>query len=184
MEEQLEEAKEKIDMLKSAGVRKLPKLGRYENLESFAGTISPASIDSFKKFASGKPIAYDVKRIGENLAFIHVACLKDFATEVRAMLLTLNFKEVKGLVGLPEDIDEARAMVEGKIGRLDEEKRLINEEIQEIRESFLSKAEAILKFLSIRLRLEEALLKTMKSETMRVIPVSYTHLTLPTKRIV
>jgi len=169
LEEQLKEAREVINMLKSAGVRKLPKLGRYENLESFAGTISSASIDSFKKFASGKPIAYDVKRIGGNLAFIHVACLKDFAMEVRSMLLTLNFKEVKGLVGLPEDIDEARAMIEGKIRQLDEEKRSINKEIQEIRENFLPEAESILKFLSIRLKLEEALLKTMKSETMRVI---------------
>ena len=169
LEGQLEEAREIINMLKRAGVRKLPKLGRYENLESFAGTISSASINSFKKFASGKPIAYDVKGLGGNLAFIHVVCLKDLVMEVRAALLTLNFKEVKGLVGLPEDIDEARAIIERKIRRLNEERKLIDEEIREIRENFLSKTEAILKFLSIRLRLEEALLKTMKSETMRVI---------------
>ena len=169
LERQLEEAREIINMLKRADVKKLPKLGRYENLESFAGTISSASINSFKKFASGKPIAYDVKGLGGNLAFIHVVCLKDLAMEVRATLLTLNFKEVKGLVGLPEDIDEARAVIEGKIRRLNEKKKLIDKEIREIRENFLSKAEAILKFLSSRLRLEEALLKTVKSETMRVI---------------
>ena len=169
LERRLEEAREIINMLKRADVRKLPKLGRYENLESFAGTISSASINSFKKFASGKPIAYDVKGLGGNLAFIHVVCLKDLVMEVRAALLTLNFKEVKGLVGLPEDIDEARAVIEGKIRRLNEEKKLIDKEIREIRENFLSKAEAVLKFLSSRLRLEEALLKTVKSETMRVI---------------
>ena len=65
LEEQLKEAREVINMLRSAGVKKLPKLGRYENLESFAGTISSASIDSFKKFASGKPIALSLIHISE-----------------------------------------------------------------------------------------------------------------------
>jgi len=169
MGKRLEEAKELINVLEKAGVRELPELGEYEDLVSFAGIIDLESMNSFKRFTSGRPIAYDVKEIDEHLAFVHIVCLKDFAREVRATLSSLDFREVKGLIGLPKDVNEAKAVIEEKIRELDEKKELINEEIQELRETFRSKAGAISRFLFIRLRLDEALLKTMKSETMRVI---------------
>ncbi len=78
-------------------------------------------------------------------------------------------REVRRSIGLPRDIDEAKAVIEEKSKELNEEIALINKEIQELREDFRSKAGAISRFLSIRLRLHEALLKTMKSETLRVI---------------
>ena len=78
-------------------------------------------------------------------------------------------KDVRRSIGLPRDIYEAKAVIEEKGRELDERRRLIEKEIQELREDFRSKAGAISRFLYIRLRLDEALLKTMKSETLRVI---------------
>ncbi|RLF98357.1 MAG: hypothetical protein DRN49_06010 [Thaumarchaeota archaeon] len=169
IERDLKEAKELINILKDAGIKELPELGEYENLTSFAGIIALESVNGFKKFAAGKPIAYDVKKIDENLAFIHVICLRDLTREVKATLSSLDFREVKALTGLPKNLDEARSMVEEKIRELDARRNLINREIQDLRERFRSKAGAISRFLFIRLRLDEALLQTMRSETMRVI---------------
>jgi len=78
-------------------------------------------------------------------------------------------RDVRRSIGLPRDIYEAKAVIEEKSRELDERKVLIKKEIQELREDFRSKAGTISRFLSIRLRLDEALLKTMKSETLRVI---------------
>jgi len=168
-EKRLEEARELINMLERAGVKELPELGEYENLESFAGIIDPESINSFKRLVSGKPIAYDVKKVGEHLAFIHIVCLKDLVREVKTTLSSLDFREVKGLIQLPKDINEAKAVIEERIRELDDRRKLIYRDLQKLREEFRSKAGAISRFLFIRLRLDEALLKTMKSETMRVI---------------
>jgi len=169
IERDLKEAKELINILEEAGVEELPEIGEYENLTSFAGIIASESINGLKRFAAGKPIAYDVKKIDENLAFIHVVCLRDFARDVRTTLSSLDFREVKALTGLPKKVDEARSMIEEKIRELDVKRSSINKEIQDLRERFRSKAGAISRFLFIRLRLDEALLQTMKSETMRVI---------------
>ncbi|MCX8187143.1 MAG: hypothetical protein N3F65_00845 [Nitrososphaeria archaeon] len=126
----------------------LPETGDFETISAFAGTL-------------------DTKL--DETALLYVVCLRDRSKEIRSQLTSFGFKEISVLSKLPRKIDEVLKYVNMKLEENLIEKEKVEARLEELKTRFASKVGAIISYLETNLKVGEALMGTLKSETMRVI---------------
>lgn len=127
---------------------KLPETGDFEAISAFAGILN-------------------VK--GDETALLYVICPKNQSKEVRSRLTSFGFKEIGIPSKLPRKIDGILEYVNMRLEEILIEKERVESSLEELKRRFSSKIGPILSYLETNLKIGEALMGTLKSETMRVI---------------
>jgi len=165
----LEKLKSILERLKKV-TDELPETGDFETISAFAGILNTKdAVKRFMRYISGKPVAVQTFDLSGEAALLYVVCFKDRSREIRVQLASLGFKEVEELSKLPRKVDEALKYVTMKLEEIQIEREKIDARLEELKKEFASKAGAILSYLEVHLKIGEALMGTLKSETMRVI---------------
>jgi len=147
----------------------LPEIGEFENIVSLVGIMNKDSFEVFQHFASKEGILFEENELEKGKIFLHVVCLKNRYRECVSRLNSLGFRELDSLKELPKSISDAQKVILEKLNKLESEKNELRQKFEELRSQFASKAGEIMSYLKISLKLGEALLSTLRSESMRVI---------------
>ena len=148
----------------------LPETGDFETISAFTGILDGKdALKRFMQFISGKSVAVQKFDLGSESTFLYIICFKDQSREIKIQLASLGFKEVEGLSKLPRKVDEALKYIAMKLEEIRIERERVEAKLENLKKEFASKAGAILSYLEVHLKIGEALMGTLKSETMRVI---------------
>ncbi len=167
--ENLESLVSLLDELIDAGL-KPPEIEEYKDLAIFLGVIEERKLEEVRRALSGKPIALEETRLKSGDVFLVIACMRELSKEVLGVLGLFEFKDLTQLMKkLPRDLREARERAVKRLRDLRAEEEKLLAELENLRKKVAPKITGIYRSLELNLRIEEALVGTLRSEDLRII---------------
>ncbi|RLG04671.1 MAG: hypothetical protein DRN61_02680, partial [Thaumarchaeota archaeon] len=149
---------------------KPPEIREYENIDLFMGLVGGDKLEDIRRAVSGKPIALDAVMLRDGRALVSIACLKDYSGKLLDLLRSIGFEDLTPLLReLPSDLHEAWRRTAERLEELRAEERRLLEELERLRRRAAPKLIAIYKSLELNLRIEEALIGSLRTEALRII---------------
>jgi len=149
---------------------KPPEIREYENIDLFMGLVGGDKLEDIRRAVSGKPIALDAVMLRDGRALVSIACLKDYSGKLLDLLRSIGFEDLTPLLReLPSDLHEAWRRTAERLEELRAEERRLLEELERLRRRAAPKLIAIYKSLDLNLRIEEALIGSLRTEALRII---------------
>ncbi len=149
---------------------KPPEVREYENIDLFMGLVGGDKLEDIRRAVSEKPIALDVVMLKDGRAFISIACLKDYSGKLLDLLQSIGFEDLTPLLKeLPSDLHKAWKMIAERLEELETEEKRLLEELERLRKRAAPELIAIYRSLELNLRIEEALIGSLRTEDLRII---------------
>jgi len=165
----LEEVKKILEELLSKGVKKI-EVGGYENLSVILGLVKGEDAEKARQAISEKPAVLKEVKLSDGRIFLLIACLKEYSDDILTSLKSIGFEEfTKRLEGLDEDLHVALEKVDERLKALREDEKKVLVELEKFRRENAAKIASIARSLELNLRIEEALMNTLRSEELRII---------------
>ena len=174
---------ERMKLLKMAlegfvklGEKRFPELGEHENIFVKAGFVDLKHLKRLERVRVSKSILLRWTQISESELFLYAVGIIDLKEPLERFLSSLGFKEIEELEDAPKNLEDALKWVDEKIKKAEEELAGTKEELkelkiglEEVRREFSEKSGAISRALREELAIRRGLLKTVKSDMMRVV---------------
>ena len=149
---------------------KPPEVREYENIDLFMGLVGGDKLEDIRRAVSEKPIALDVVMLKDGRAFISIACLKDYSGKLLDLLQSIGFEDLTPLLKeLPSDLHKAWKMIAERLEELETEEKRLLEELERLKKRAAPELIAIYRSLELNLRIEEALIGSLRTEDLRII---------------
>ncbi len=174
--DELRRERERLNTLKSLleklVLKKIRSIeaGEYENITVISGLIKADRLEELRRILLKKPIALKEIELDNGRAFLTIACLREDAREILEQLKSLEFEDLTQLLqALPRDPSEALKKINEELESLRAREEELVSRLGDFRKSSLPKIVAIARSLELNLKIDEALMNTLRSEDLRVI---------------